>query len=338
MPVFARRKIFNEGGAVFICYAHEDNQDQDPKKRWLDRLLQVLQPLVRQELLKIWSDKDIEIGDQWHELIGVQLQASRAAVLLISPAFLASEYIVSSELPALLKNVADGGASVLPLIISPCLYEETIFKYPDPTLGPNLLKLSSLQSANPPSRTLIEMSEAEQNRVLIEVARRLWAKLRKTYTQTLLDASVQKASRTQFETEFDAYKEIYAALTEVRYAIEQNTPVWIPPSLEDAKVKDKWVRSELNNRFKNLATAHNKLVTLRDNLAPFYATEVHAALGDCVKTSEFELFQVRIAGQKTFSTRWYQDAYKRQFEFLAAYRKVGELIRERIASLGIVEQ
>jgi hypothetical protein len=126
-----------------------------------------MQPLVRQHGLIRWSDKDIRIGDNWHERIRDQLKVSKAVLLLISPAFLPSEYIISSELPVLLKNAADGGSTVVPLIISPCLYEEAIFKHPDPTLGPNLFKLSSLQSANPPSRTLIEMSEAEQNRVLL---------------------------------------------------------------------------------------------------------------------------------------------------------------------------
>jgi hypothetical protein len=29
-----------------------------------------LQPLVRQQLLKTWSDKEIRIGDRWHGRIG----------------------------------------------------------------------------------------------------------------------------------------------------------------------------------------------------------------------------------------------------------------------------
>ena len=165
--------MYHDRGAAFICYAHADNQSEDPKQRWLDRLLEFLQPLVRQQRLKTWSDEDIKIGGQWHELIRAQLEVSKAVVLLVSPAFLASDYIATSEIPVLLKNAVDGGLSVLPIIISPCLYDEAMFKYPDATLGPNLLKLSSLQSANPPSQTLIEMSEAEQNRVFLRVAKRL---------------------------------------------------------------------------------------------------------------------------------------------------------------------
>jgi hypothetical protein len=165
--------IFHEGGAVFICYAHADNRDENVKLRWLDRLLEFLHPLVRQHHLTTWSDRDVKIGERWHRRIQFQLEVSRAILLLISPAFLASEYIATSELPVLLKNAADRGSTILPLIISPCLYEEAIFKFPDPTVGPDILKLSSLQASNPPSRTLIEMSEAEQNRTLLRVARRL---------------------------------------------------------------------------------------------------------------------------------------------------------------------
>jgi hypothetical protein len=163
--------VFNERAAVFVCYAHADNENRDPKLRWLDRLLEFLALFVRQDDLTIWSDKKIKIGDHWHQRISIQLGISRVVVLLVSPAFLASEYIDNSEIPTLLMNAADRGVTILPVIISPCLYEEAVFRYPDPRLGPHSMKLSSLQASNPPSRTLIEMSEAEQDRVLLELAR-----------------------------------------------------------------------------------------------------------------------------------------------------------------------
>lgn len=160
------------GGSVFICYAHTDNDSPDRRLRWLDRFLEFLRPLIRQEL-SIWSDKDIKAGDSWHALIQGQLNSAKVAVLLVSPAFLASDYIAKSEVPVLLKNAADHGLKILPLVISPCLYEEAEFKYPDWRTGPHTLKLGSLQSLNPLSQTLIEMSEGEQNRVLLSAARQL---------------------------------------------------------------------------------------------------------------------------------------------------------------------
>src|SRR5690348_1861318 len=106
----ASAMLFNGYGSVFLCYAHTDNESTDLKHRWLDRLLEFLQPLVRQNRVKSWSDKEIKIGDDWHERIRIQLEMSRAIVLLVSPAFLASDYIATNELPVFLKHAAERGA------------------------------------------------------------------------------------------------------------------------------------------------------------------------------------------------------------------------------------
>jgi TIR domain len=159
--------------AVFISYAHADNQSPDPQKCWLDRFVEFLKPLVRQEDFTLCSDLDLKIGDGWHERIQEHLNAAKAAVLLVSPAFLASDYIADSELPVILKKAADKGVKILPIIISPSLYEETRFKYPDPRKGPEEFTLASSQAANAPSKTLVEMDEGERNRVFLKVARRL---------------------------------------------------------------------------------------------------------------------------------------------------------------------
>jgi hypothetical protein len=124
--------VLDEHSSIFISYAHADNESEDPKQRWLDRFLQFLGPLVRQQDLTVWSDKDIKIGDHWHDRIQTQLDKAKAVVLLVSPAFLASDYIANNELPVLLKNGADRGVKIMPVIISPCLFKRTRFRYPDP--------------------------------------------------------------------------------------------------------------------------------------------------------------------------------------------------------------
>jgi len=159
--------------AVFISYAHNDNESPNRKERWLDRFVEFLKPLVRQEDFTLCSDQEIKIGENWHEQIEAHIDHAKAAVLLVSPAFLASDYIANSELPVILKNAADKGVQILPMIISPCLYEETRFKYPDPRKGPEEFTLASIQAATAPSKTLVEMDEGERNRVLLKVARQL---------------------------------------------------------------------------------------------------------------------------------------------------------------------
>ena len=159
--------------AVFISYAHADNESRNPKERWLDRFVEFLKPLVRQEDFTLCSDQDIKIGQNWHQHIQAHLNGAKVVVLLVSPTFLASDYIANSELPVILKNAADQGVRIFPILISPSLYKRAKYKYPDPKTGPQEFTLASIQAANPPSETLIEMTEGAQNRVLEKVADQL---------------------------------------------------------------------------------------------------------------------------------------------------------------------
>jgi hypothetical protein len=158
---------------VFISYAHEDNESPDPGKQWLNRLLQHLKPLVFQKQVKAWSDTAIKPGERWQEAINKQLQNAKVAVLLVSPAFMASEFIRHSELPVLLKKAEENGVTVLPIILRRSSFTTTTFKYPDPADGPEELSLSAFQSANPPNKPLNAMNEDEQDEVLVSIAERI---------------------------------------------------------------------------------------------------------------------------------------------------------------------
>ena len=159
--------------AIFISYAHKDNESSDPARRWLERLQEQLEPLVQEGEIAVCSDLDIELGDDWHKCIQKHLRAAHAAVLLVSPAFLASKYIRNSELPVLLRNARDKGVKIIPIILRPCLFVESKFKYPDPQTGPEGFTLASLQAAGSPAKALSEMTEGEQDRALLKVAQAL---------------------------------------------------------------------------------------------------------------------------------------------------------------------
>jgi hypothetical protein len=133
-------------------------------------------------VFEISSDQDVQIGDNWHKRIQTQLNGAKAVVLLISAAFLNSSYITKNELPLILKHVADQSIQVFPILISPCVYKWVKYKYPDPNKGPLEFTLASLQTANPSEKTLIEMNEDEQNRVLEKVADQLAILLAKSST------------------------------------------------------------------------------------------------------------------------------------------------------------
>ncbi|QSQ22227.1 toll/interleukin-1 receptor domain-containing protein [Pyxidicoccus parkwayensis] len=105
---------------MFISYSRKD-------KKWLDRIQMHLKPLVRDRSVKVWSDANIKAGSDWRKELETALAQSKVAVLLVSASFLASDFVVHNELPALLDQE---GVPVIWIPVSACLYESVgIDKY-----------------------------------------------------------------------------------------------------------------------------------------------------------------------------------------------------------------
>lgn len=139
---------------VFISYSHAD-------RRWFNRLLQHLQPLVRDGYISVFSDQSIKIGADWQIEIRAALNAASIAVLIVSADFLASKFIVNEELPRLLAGAEDKGTTIMSVIVAPCLFE----------LMPSL---SRFQAANPPSNPLSAMRVSEAEEILASLAREIY--------------------------------------------------------------------------------------------------------------------------------------------------------------------
>jgi serine/threonine protein kinase len=137
------------GGRVFVSYSHHDSN-------WLERVRVHFRPLERQRLIEYWDDTRIRPGQQWRAEIEKALETARCAILLVSPHFLASDFCTSEEVPRLLEGARSRGVAILPVVVSPCRFEET-------------RELSPFQSVNPPSRTLAEMSDPECDRTLLRL-------------------------------------------------------------------------------------------------------------------------------------------------------------------------
>lgn len=134
---------------VFISYSHADAV-------WLERLKIHMAPLVRQGVVDCWEDTQIRPGSDWRDEIMKAIAKARAAVLLLSADFLASDFITTDELPPLLEAAREDGAVILPVIVSPCRFLKT----------PSLARF---QSVNPPATPLIAMSRAESEAMLVKV-------------------------------------------------------------------------------------------------------------------------------------------------------------------------
>lgn len=138
-------------GSVFVSYCHQD-------ARWLKRLKVHLTPLVREGLLDLWEDTKIRPGANWRDEIEQALSRARVAILLVSADFLASDFIVTKELPPLLDKAASGGAAILSVVIRPCLYSRH-------------QELSKYQALNPPEKPLDSMSKSDAEAILVNLAK-----------------------------------------------------------------------------------------------------------------------------------------------------------------------
>lgn len=105
---------------LFISYAHED----DPFRQKLETHLSSLK---RQGVVEIWSDRTIEPGQEWEQSISQQLEIADVILLLISPDFLASDYIYENELIRALERHEAGEARVIPVFLRRCDWRDEIF-------------------------------------------------------------------------------------------------------------------------------------------------------------------------------------------------------------------
>ena len=138
--------------SVFISYSHKD-------LRWLQTLQIMLRPLCRQGLIRCWSDKSVRPGSQWNAQIRAELDRTRVAVLLVSPNFLASDFVAENELPPLLDASERDGAVIFWIPISASLYEET--------------RLKDYQAAIDPSRPLDSLTLSKRNQALVQIAKQI---------------------------------------------------------------------------------------------------------------------------------------------------------------------
>jgi hypothetical protein len=153
----------------------------------------------------------------------------------------------------------------------------------------------------------------------------------------VLDAGISKAimvTRTHFETEFAAYKEIFAALSDLKNCIHATRPIFIIAG-EEEQVKD---TKNLVERLNRLIAANNKAVVVSENLKPFYPDEIFQAVQKCFNSSKLEALQVKTGSGETFSEEWFDQGRLCQEEFMQDYIVVSELIRERLDSLGVMPE
>jgi hypothetical protein len=79
--------------------------------------------LTRSGKIKLWSDRQIEVGTSWEDRIYKEIEQSIIAILLLSNDFLNSDFILAKELPAIFAEKERRRLTLIPIIARPCAFE-----------------------------------------------------------------------------------------------------------------------------------------------------------------------------------------------------------------------
>lgn len=104
---------------LFISYAPEDIT-------YLEQLKRQLAPLQRKSRLKVWNDREILPGKNWHDDIQQELDKANVVIMLISPDFLDIDknYIWEQEMPKIKERHQNRNIVAIPIILRDCLWNE----------------------------------------------------------------------------------------------------------------------------------------------------------------------------------------------------------------------
>ncbi len=154
---------------IFISYSHKD-------EIWKDRLREQLGALAREGYFSVWDDRQIDLGGDWFAEIKRELNQAKVAVMLVSASFLNSSFILTEEIPIMLRRRKQEGMLLIPLVIRPCAWQDIPW-------------LSVIPGGYKDNVPLSKLSKHKREEALAELTRKIKVRIDKaptTQTPTIL--------------------------------------------------------------------------------------------------------------------------------------------------------
>jgi formylglycine-generating enzyme required for sulfatase activity len=105
---------------IFCSYSRRDEEHLNDLRDWL-------RPLERQGLIEWWHDREITPGWEWEEAIDKSLRSADIILFLVSPSFMASDYVYAKEVSVAVERHERGETHVIPIIVRRARWERAPF-------------------------------------------------------------------------------------------------------------------------------------------------------------------------------------------------------------------
>ncbi len=144
-----KSQVEEQTPCIFISYSHKD-------RAWQERIITHLKALENTRQCRLWDDTRIQPGDEWNPEIQRALEGAHIIILLLSPHFLASRFIMENEVPIAFQRRQKGGVVLLPVLLRQCAWK-------------NIERIASLQVWPGGGSPLSNCSETEVDNKLVEL-------------------------------------------------------------------------------------------------------------------------------------------------------------------------
>jgi hypothetical protein len=140
---------------IFISYSHKDIGYKDEVVVTLKGLKNISQDLE----FDYWADDRIKAGNMWEQEIINALENSSIAILIASRNFIASDFIMKTEVPKILENAEKNGVLILTIVAGASILNNS--------------PIGKFQWINTPNKPLNSLPAHEQDAVYNNLANRV---------------------------------------------------------------------------------------------------------------------------------------------------------------------
>ena len=203
---------------VFCSYSHEDEK----LRKQLETHLAAMR---RSGLVDSWSDREIVPGTNWEAEINEELEAADIVLMLVSPAFIASDFCYSVELRRALERFKNGEALLIPVSLRPCDWKDT------PLAGLQALPAGAKPVTEWSNRDKALLDVTKGIRRAIEYLDEFRAKTASARTSAMPSTQTSTPPPTPLEGDVDVREVLIKVFGHERYV----TSAWMLRGLERAK-------------------------------------------------------------------------------------------------------